>query len=688
MQLDASLTTVKGVGEKTKELFEKIGVYTVRDILLRFPRTYVTFPSFQDLNQLNNIPQEKVALLANVATTPQVKKTRNKNFSITTTMIGDSGHRVEVVWFRAPYIKSQLQTGKHYVFYGTITVNNGHYVLEHPDFYDIEVYEKLTKGYHPIYALTAKLTNHMVQKTIRTIYQENIAFDDYLPVDYKERFQLLELNDAIKKMHFPDTFDELSQARKRIVFDEFFGFLLEVQATKEKKLKTKNTFIIDKDHFGDTLLSSLPYELTNAQKKVIKEIKQDMKNEYVMQRLVQGDVGSGKTIVAFLAMLLASENGYQSAIMAPTEVLAAQHYESFTKFCEENHFSIPIIFLSGSMTKTQKKQAYNKIETNSNAIIVGTHALIQEKVIYNKLALVITDEQHRFGVVQRDVLSQKGEFPHVLIMSATPIPRTLSHILYGDMDVSVIDEVPATRTPIKNCVVPVSYRPKAYEFMKEEINKGHQVYIICPLVEESESSEGEDVISYTDKIREFFSDEINIEYLHGKMKNVQKDEIMNRFHDNKIQILVSTTVVEVGVNVPNATIMMIENANRFGLAQLHQLRGRVGRGDAQSYCIMINSSNSKNAKKRLEILNHSNDGFYIASEDLKLRGPGDIYGIRQSGMESFEIADIYQDADILQMASTAVKEILENDPELSCEDNHKIYDLLMERRKKSYIDVL
>ena len=397
-----------------------------------------------------------------------------------------------------------------------------------------------------------------------------------------------------------------------------------------------------------------------------------------MQRLIQGDVGSGKTILAFLAMADAAHNGYQSAIMAPTEVLARQHYETFQQLCERFGLHIPVVLLTGSMTARQKRRAYEALEVYENAMVIGTHALIQEKAVYQNLALVITDEQHRFGVKQRETFAQKGYEPHVLVMSATPIPRTLAIILYGDLDISVIDEVPAKRLPIKNCVVNTTYRPKAYSFIENEIKMGHQAYVICPLVEESENMEAENVTDYAKKLRGIFPEEIQLGVLHGQMKPDQKNKIMEEFAAGSIQVLISTTVVEVGVNVPNATVMLIENAERFGLAQLHQLRGRVGRGDAQSYCIMVNCSDNKNAAKRLDILNRSNDGFKIASEDLKLRGPGDFFGIRQSGDMQFALADIYQDAGVLQKASEEVTAILEQDPELEKPENRNLKRYLEE----------
>ena len=385
-----------------------------------------------------------------------------------------------------------------------------------------------------------------------------------------------------------------------------------------------------------------------------------MTGDYLMSRLVQGDVGSGKTILAFLALFLAAGNGWQGCLMVPTEVLAVQHMEAIQKQICEQKLPFYAELLTGSMTAKQKREACGRIVSGESQIIIGTHAVFQEKIQYKNLALVITDEQHRFGVRQRESLSEKGDMPHVMVMSATPIPRTLAVILYGDLDISVVNELPANRLPVKNCVVDTSYRPKAYRFIEKQVKMGHQAYIICPMVEESEQIEAEDVISYTEKLRSTLPQDITVSYLHGKMKPAKKNEIMEAFVKNEIQVLVSTTVIEVGVNVPNASVMMIENAERFGLAQLHQLRGRVGRGDAQSYCILCYGKDGEKTKKRLEILNKSNDGFYIANEDLRLRGPGDLFGIRQSGELAFRIGDVFQDAAILQEANDAANDTLQD----------------------------
>lgn len=385
-----------------------------------------------------------------------------------------------------------------------------------------------------------------------------------------------------------------------------------------------------------------------------------MTGDYLMSRLIQGDVGSGKTILAFLALFLAAGNGWQGCLMVPTEVLAVQHMEAIQKQICEQKLPFYAELLTGSMTAKQKREACGRIVSGESQIIIGTHAVFQEKIQYKNLALVITDEQHRFGVRQRESLSEKGDMPHVMVMSATPIPRTLAVILYGDLDISVVNELPANRLPVKNCVVDTSYRPKAYRFIEKQVKMGHQAYIICPMVEESEQIEAEDVISYTEKLRSTLPQDITVSYLHGKMKAAKKNEIMEAFVKNEIQVLVSTTVIEVGVNVPNASVMMIENAERFGLAQLHQLRGRVGRGDAQSYCILCYGKDGEKTKNRLEILNKSNDGFYIANEDLRLRGPGDLFGIRQSGELAFRIGDVFQDAAILQEANDAANDTLQD----------------------------
>ena len=683
MNETSSITSLKGIGEKTKELFAKMGVYTVGDILLHFPRTYIRYPKMEPIDEISSLTEENHAIVAQVRTSPVVKSTRRMQLTLLT--IGSVGHKMQLIWYRQPYIRNNLKANQYYVFYGKVTIKEGKYVMEQPVIYEPQAYTQMEDMLFPVYSLTGGVSNNLMIKTIRQALAEKDMLYDYLPTDVREKYVLCEYNYAIKQIHFPDSFDTLIEARKRLVFDEFFLFILGMQYQKEQKKRESNAFSFREPEIIEECIGKLPYELTGAQKRALDDVIRDMQSPYVMQRLIQGDVGSGKTIVAFLAMAWTAASGYQSAIMAPTEVLARQHYESYCQMSEQFGLHFPIVLLTGSMTAKEKRLAYQTLDEEKDALVIGTHALIQEKAIYSNLALVITDEQHRFGVRQRETFAEKGRRPHILVMSATPIPRTLAIILYGDLDISVIDEVPARRLPIKNCVVNTGYRPKAYTFIEEQVRAGHQAYIICPLVEGSENMEGENVTDYAGKVKSELPSDIEVGVLHGKMKNDKKNEIMNLFAQNKVQVLVSTTVVEVGVNVPNATVMMIENADRFGLAQLHQLRGRVGRGDAQSYCIMINTSQSKNAKKRLEILNQSNDGFKIASEDLRLRGPGDFFGIRQSGDLAFQLADIYQDAPVLQQASEAVSSILDEDPDLAME-SHAILQRKMDQFLEDKID--
>lgn len=676
MNLNASITTIKGIGEKTKITFEKLNIYTVRDIIMNFPRNYTQYPKAKPLHSIECLQEGMNALLITIKKSPVVKKTRNMDITILTDVTGNTP--IQFVWFRMPYLKNSLIPGKQYVLYGKLALKKKIFTMEQPTIFEVEKYKELEGLLQPVYSLTAGMTNNLMVKTVKTALNDNSLIQDYIPKNIRKKYGLCEYNYAIKQIHFPDSFETLVEARRCLVFHECFLFIMGIQFQKEKRVKEANAFYFQNMEFIAECIKKLPYELTNAQIRTLQDIQKDMTSPYVMQRLIQGDVGSGKTIIAFLLMAWCAKNGYQSAIMAPTEVLARQHYETFEGFCERFGFSYPVVLLTGAMKQREKRLAYAKLESCPNALVIGTHALIQEKAVYSNLSLVITDEQHRFGVKQRDTFAEKGHMPHILVMSATPIPRTLAIIIYGDMDISVIDQVPAKRLPIKNCVVDIGYRPKAYQFIVKQIEMGHQAYVICPLVEETENMEGTNATDYAQELSELLPSHIKVGLLHGKMKNEKKNEVMEAFARNEIQVLVSTTVVEVGVNVPNATVMMIEDANRFGLAQLHQLRGRVGRGDAQSYCIMINTSNTKAAMKRLEILNKSNDGFFIASEDLKLRGPGDFFGVRQSGELAFQLADIYQDAGELQQASESVKEILEKDPELEMEE-HMILQLEMQR---------
>lgn len=656
-----ALRELKGVGEKTEKLFRKIGISDTDDLLRYYPRTY---DSYEEPVPVSDLEEGTVAAVR-VTVTTGVYVNQVRNLQVVTITAADESGKIPVVWFNMPYLRNTLKKGSVLIFRGRVVRKQKHLQIEHPEIFTPAAYEEVLHSLQPIYGLTAGLTGKTIVKLLKSLLAEQNLQMEYLPEEYRERYQLADANFAVSAIHFPKNREQLLIARKRLVFDEFLLFILAVQLLKEKTEEAPNCFSMKKTWTTEQIIENLPYRLTNAQLNTWHEIERDLCGEALMSRLVQGDVGSGKTILAFLAMIMASENGCQSALMVPTEVLARQHYEAFLKLKEEYGLACTAILLTGSNTAKEKRERYAMIASGEADIIIGTHALIQERIEYQRLGLVITDEQHRFGVKQREALTTKGNPPNVLVMSATPIPRTLAIILYGDLDISIIDELPAKRLPIKNCVVGTSYRPKAYTFIEKQVREGRQAYIICPMVEESEGLDAENVLDYTKKLQGIFPKDIRISHLHGKMKPKEKNQVMEAFAAGEIQILVSTTVVEVGVNVPNATVMMVENAERFGLAQLHQLRGRVGRGEYQSYCIFIQGNDVKEISKRLEILNKSNDGFFIAGEDLKLRGPGDLFGIRQSGLLEFKIGDIYQDADILKTASEAAGEILSLDPDLT-----------------------
>lgn len=673
MNENSNVSDLKGIGEKTEKLFQKVGVQTVGDLLRYYPRGYDVYEAPV---LISDVDAGKISTISGVISAkPQVGG--NRSTQITTISVKDETGIMKVVWFRMPFLKNTLVKGQQIILRGRIIDKKGQKVMEHPEiFFPAELYNQKLDTLQPLYPLTAGLSNNVIMKAVKQSIEYLDLSQDFLPGNIRLKYHLAEYNYAMRGIHFPENKEQYYLARERLVFEEFLIFILALRQTREKNERQHNEFQIEQKCKIDKFLESLPFELTNAQKKVWEEIQREMCGDYAMSRLIQGDVGSGKTIIAILALFLVGLNGYQGAMMAPTEVLAKQHYEGIMEFLETYQIPLKAELLTGSMTAKEKRLAYEKIEAGEVQIILGTHALIQEKVNYQNLALVITDEQHRFGVRQRESFAQKGTVPHILVMSATPIPRTLAIILYGELDISVIDELPANRLPIKNCVVDTDYRPSAYRFMKKQIEEGRQCYIICPMVEESEAMEAENVMDYTQMLQEEMGASVCVAALHGKMKQKQKDEIMESFAKNEIQILVSTTVIEVGINVPNATVMMVENAERFGLAQLHQLRGRVGRGKYQSYCIFMSESKTKETKKRLEILSKSNDGFYIANEDLKLRGPGDLFGIKQSGSLEFRLGDVFQDSELLQKANEAANDILRYDPELTMEEHVRMKEYL------------
>lgn len=674
------ITELKGIGEKYAQLLGRLSVYTVEDLVGLYPRDYELYQEPAFISTLSP-DYENTNVVIDGVVSKKIDVYHTGKLAVISTFINDeNGDRIKCTWFNMPFLKSSLKLGMRYIFRGRFVIKNGIKILEQPQMYTRSQYSEIEGTMQPIYPLTKGLSNKTVANAVHQALEK---FDaglekEYIPGYVRQKNELAEHNYAVVNIHFPKSMEDYIQARKRLAFEEFFLFVLAVRSLRNSNERIPNGYIIQNDSRTDDFIEKLPFSLTNGQKSAWTEVKKNMSGKGLMSRLIQGDVGSGKTIIAVLALMNTAYAGYQAAMMVPTEVLAKQQYDSITKMFNNMGVELNVSLLVGSMTAASKRKVYEDIENGRTNIVIGTHAVIQEKVIFKNLALVITDEQHRFGVNQRRDLSDKGNNPHILVMSATPIPRTLAIIVYGDLDISVIDELPAERLPIKNCVVDESYRPNAYKFIENQVYAGRQAYVICPMVEDSENIEAENVIDYAKKLSGELPDDIKVEYLHGKMKASQKNEIMEKFSKNEINVLVSTTVIEVGVNVPNATVMMVENAERFGLAQLHQLRGRVGRGGFQSYCIFVSGNKSKKTKDRLEILNKTNDGFKIAEEDLKLRGPGDFFGVRQSGDFDFGIADIYTDAKVLKSASEAAGEVLDKDPELELEENRYLAEKVSE----------
>lgn len=667
MTESSPITAVKGIGPKSSENFARAGIETVQDLIRYYPRGYESFEAPVSAGSLSVFDDGKVVAVEGVIERALSVRYLN-SFRITTGKILSDGVYLDVTWYNMPFLRNQVHPGTSYVFRGRIKAKGKRIFLQQPKVYDLFDYERLRKTLQPVYPLVRGLTEHALRKALKEVFfgENRIgSVADPFPEDMKSAYDLEDRNAAVRGIHFPEDQDALIRFRRRLVFEEFFYFILMLGNLRKAREARMGAAALGKCPQTGRVLQSLPYELTGAQKRVWEEISGELASKRAMARLIQGDVGSGKTIVAFLALIQCAGSGMQGALMVPTEVLARQHYEAFSALCENAGLDIPAVLLTGSMKASEKRDAYQKIAEGGPCVVIGTHALIQEKISYQNLALVITDEQHRFGVHQRQTLEEKGILPHTIVMSATPIPRTLAVILYGDLDVSVIDEMPANRLPIKNAVVDPSWRPKAIQFLAKQVREHHQAYVICPMVEESEEIEAENVIDYTQSLRDALKQylpDICVEYLHGRMKGSEKQAVMDNFAANRIQVLVSTTVVEVGVNVPNATVMMVENAERFGLAQLHQLRGRVGRGKDQSYCIFISPMQSEESKQRLNILAASNDGFEIARKDLELRGPGELFGVRQSGELGFVLADIYADAGVMRQAADAARKLLEEDP--------------------------
>lgn len=653
-----NVTQIKGIGDKTAKCLKKLHIESVNDLLWYVPRSYIRYPEVSTVAEMRDIPDgQPVAVYGTVNRDFAEKKYSNVLISTFTIrdIKGAASIHLKIVFFRQTYVKNIFYPGKNFVFYGKIKRSPYGISIEMPEYYSLEDYNKKLSSLQGVYPLTKGITSKTIGKHVQGVINEFFPVEDAFSREFIKENSLMSLSDAFRKIHFPNSMEEAREARNTLVFHEFYDFLKQIEESRINNTESPSDFVINDFSLGDRYRDSIPFELTGSQKDTIAEIRTDISSGICMRRLIQGDVGSGKTMVAFLAMADLANAGYQCALMAPTEVLATQHYE---KFCSDNlNYGLGLnpVLLTGSLTAAQKKKVYAGIESGEYNIIIGTHAIFQEKVNFHNLSLVITDEQHRFGVRQREMLSEKGSTPHVLVMSATPIPRTLTLTLYTDLKISVMKDMPAKRLPIKSCVIRPTQRKDAFALIQGQIKEGHQAYIICPMIEENEDFQLENVMSYHEKIDHYFNGTVKYGILHGRMKPKEKTEIMERFAKKEIDILISTTVIEVGIDVPNATVMIIENAERFGLAGLHQIRGRVGRGDSQSYCVFINGSDNDKENVRLEVLHKSNDGFYIAEEDLRLRGPGDINGVRQSGDMQFVLADIIQDYDILMR----VKDVLD-----------------------------
>ena len=665
--LNKEIQFVKGIGPKRAEKLHKLNIFTLKDLIYYFPRQYEDRSVIKKISQLEN--EDKVSIKG-IITKIDTYSPR-KGMKITRIDLRDDTGYIKMSFFNQEYITKIFKSGDSVLVFGKVKFENNF-----KEFVPIEIEHYTNKPsstckIEPVYPLTYGLTNKELQGMIKSVLtKEEFRVKEYLPKYILEKYKLCGIDYAVRNIHFPSNKDALKVALYRLVFEEFLILQLGLFYFKSGVNEASGIEFEEKEKLND-IIKSLPFNLTKAQNRALDEITKDMQSPKVMNRLVQGDVGSGKTVVALLALASAVLNGYQGALMAPTEILASQHYDSFKEILEV--FNIKSELLVGSLTKKQKEKVLQKVKNQEIDILIGTHALIEDKVEFKNLGLVITDEQHRFGVRQRGRLSNKGNSPDILVMTATPIPRTLALILYGDLDISIIDELPPGRQPIETIAIEQKRREEAYEnLVRDEVEKGRQVYIVCPLVDESEKIEATAAVELVEELkREFFSD-LKVGLLHGKMRPAEKDAIMDDFKNKKLDILVSTTVIEVGVNVPNATLMIIENAERFGLAQLHQLRGRVGRGKHKSYCILIYNSKTEVCKERMAIMEETTDGFKISQKDLEIRGPGEFFGTRQHGLPELRVANIFKHIKILKQAQLEARYIIGQDTKLQFVENKKL----------------
>ena len=673
MDLKKDVKYVKGVGPNRVVLLNNLGINTLEDLITYYPRTYQDRSIAKDLKDCENGEEALVEVTPiNRMTEIYLRNSRGKKMYKLNVM--DETARATAVWFNQSYLKTQFKVGEKYKLYGKIKNVGGKITISSPIFESAETQTK-TGRIIPIYPLTYKLT----QNTLRKIIENGLAevkgqLEETLPEYILDDYHLQEINKAITTIHMPQGFEEIADARYRLVFEELLSVQLALLAMKNNYMNSTNGIQFDKNAHMSDIINLLPFKLTKAQLRVLEEIDNNMEQKTPMNRLLQGDVGSGKTVVAMCAAYKAVKSGYQAAIMAPTAILATQHLENFKKYFED--LNIKCELLISGIKKSEKDRILQELEDGKIDIIIGTHALIEENVIFKKLGLVVTDEQHRFGVRQRSKIIEKGENPDVLIMTATPIPRTLGLILYGDLDISIIDELPPNRKQIDTFAVTKSKHERVNNFIKKQVDEGRQAYIVCPLVEESEELDLKSVEKLYEQYKTDTFKDYKIEYLHGKMKQKEKDDIMKRFKEGKIDILLSTTVIEVGVDVPNANIMVVEDAQRFGLAQLHQLRGRVGRGEYQSYCVLCYEGSNETVRERMKVMCDTNDGFVISEKDLELRGTGDFFGTAQHGLPQFKIANLFEDLKILKDVQSVAIKIISNDAKLEKPENAKLKRLI------------